>query len=900
MAITYIDSDTALIPLSWNYVHENRELTANETLYKDIQDVKIINNTVVLLTNSDTLSSKVSNQKNDMGIPWNTRYSYYGHCIDEKESVDIASQDILDKSQYLIFIPFKTENFNILEMNKVKYDNDIWLNDTTGKKYVSFSYGNNQLSYEGNFVINYSTTKESLIFESDKITPFTQINDMASFYLSDSILIELGAIGGSCPENSDNIYWDQTGYRCFPYVGGNFNGSLKCSWLSASPSVCTGVDYQWMERWEVGEIPDDDPEYPNLDNTTRYIDIPSDTTIQSNETYLYNRFGPERNKEYYQTLLDSSIFSLTVDSETIYDSIAGTKIVNSGVTLSDNDLVFDGSSFLEIKNNVGMNALGSYTFGIGVKKDNWLCGKTHQIFGNYFKGGKGIFFNSGGYSSIITFGSENGIVHGFNYQIFKIFEKDMYLAIGENVTIDEIQTDSDYARWILDNTNHRIYKLEIDDVLTDKIILPSTSSIISMAIDQNNLLYILDSSTQTISYYSPAGDLLGTLDDIGGNNAYITFDLENNLIVESSTKIVVDKNNDIYSVRGSSVYKNAIRWFPLGNRISDIIVDKNNNIWISDETDLIKIVNSDGFLVDTIRIQTNISEKEKTFFGVNSFNNKTNCESEQIWILTSCSRTIIQYDLAYNLLDIIGIDEILGKRSCFDSTKFVIRGDFSGYDINRKKQIVNGEYITTFNPHITAKIKLSRICGGDFDITLNYPAKNLGNDQYHYFAIVHNYETKEFSLVIDGEIVDSARINGEYQNLNHFTSAYFIGTSSGKIGTENEERGLYDENYVGLVYGANVWNYPLTSWDILSLYNFKANKFNPLYWVKNIHPKNVAEKITKFHTFSVPGHRSNKFNLVIKGLDIPDTTKLIAEDYIRSQINNIKPAHTELNTIVWQ
>lgn len=901
MPITIKDSSDVMVALPWNYIHSGRGLTANSQLYQNIQDVKVINDTVVFLTNNISLSSGLSNITEDKGLAWNSYYTVYDYCVSSKDSVDIRTQQPITYPQFLISVPLQTEKFNILELKTVLYDNILWNNDSQNKKYVSLDYGNNQFNFDGDFNINYYQNKELKVFKSDTVTDFTQEMNIFTIPLSSTDFIEYGAIGGSSPECSDNIFWDTDEYTCREINAGLFNGTLRCSWLSASPNICGNVDYVWMDRWETGIIPNSATEFPNIDNTRKYIDLPSSIQIATNESYTYKRYGSEYNNEYAGNLIQTAVFTLSSQDSDIIDPIGNINIINNGVTVNEEIFSFDNAAYLELQNTVGFNELVSYTIGIGMKKPKWSCGKTHQLIGNYYKGGKGIFYNSGGFSAIISAANTDGNINGFNHQLFKIFDKDLEADTGNPVTITEIQTDLDFSRWILDNTNHIIYKLEIDNILTEKIILPDNSDIISMAVDNNNRLFVLDTFNRTISGFNPDGTLSTTVTGIDRSNKAISFDLNNTLLYDNAVKIVVDKNNDIFSAHGSSIYKNGNRLFPIGNKISDILFDKNNNLWISDDTGIIKIINTDGILIKTIQIPNQYkNELTKTLFGMNIYDETTQCESEQIWVLMICSKALLRYDLDYNIVGIDNLGTVSSSGGCLSNSEFVIKGDFSGYDINRRIHIEDGEYISSTNPHITAKAKLRGFCGEDINVILNHPAKDLSPDKWHYFALVHDYDTKKFELIIDGEIVDSVVITENYENLNNSTSAYFIGTSSGKIGTENEERGLAQENFAVDVFNATIWDYPLDSWDINSLFNIKANEFSDMYYAMPVQPKNACETVKRFHIFNIPGQRSNKFNLVISGMGLEDDTKIIAENYIQEIIKGIKPANTDLHNIIWR
>lgn len=895
--LTYKNS-TFLTALTCNYVNYNRGVSPTSDFLKNIQDIKVANDTIILLTKSIELSSAL-----DTGdIPWVSRYTRYPYSVNLKETIDGEITTLLPASQFLVTIPLNTMAFNLMELNTTKLDDQYITYQSDGKKYVSLSLGENQKTFSANLILNSYQNNSGIKIKSGAITEIIQQDNMEEVELNSCQLIENGAIGGSNPDISDNIIWDASGYVCDPPINGFTNGSLLCSWLSAGPNNMGETEYIWMDRWETGKVTQPSYNFPPMDYKIRYVDLPSQIGIVSHHHYFYKRFGKDDNTDYANNLMNRGVFHLISDNGDFRDQTERIPVTNKNIIDTENGFEFSGDGYIEIRRNESLNSLPSYTLGVGVYKTDWKCGKTQQIIGNFFRGGKGIFYNAGNQSSIISIPSESGKVFSLNYQMFSIFEKDLKESTGvESIDITEIHTDLDMSRWILDNHNHKIYKLDIDDTLSEVITLPENSNIVSMAIDNGNMVYVLDNTNRAIYGYTSSGDLYTTIDGIDRFYNCIGFDLNNELLYQSATKILVDKSNNIFIAKGSSIYKNGLKFYPVGNTIIDFMIDKRNNLWITDDSVYVRVVSDEGKLVHKIKLQgKHHSETNKILTGINGFNTSTNCEIENILIFNVCNKSISIYDINYNFLGEVYLIDILGQRNCIDTSPFVLKGDFSGYDINRRNNIHKGEYISTFNPHITAKIGLSEFCGNDMNISLSCPINGIGNKKWHYLALSHNRSDKTFELIIDGEIVDNMTIEQNYQNKNALTTSYFVGSNSGKIGTENEERGISNEYFIGRIRDVCIWDYPVDCWELNTIYNTYAGQFGDLIWIKNVNQQLHQEEIKKYHIFNPPGMKSNKFTIRISGTNLSYADKTIIEDMIKDEIAKIKPAHTELYSIVWE
>lgn len=898
----------------FSYINQNRELSAlsaNESTYfknyltlNNIKDVSVKDKTLIYLTDQIDLTDSIKYntvQYPDFHNHLTSQYVEYDNCLINSTSVEEKTNTEYSDSQFLLFCPFetqKTENdflFNILELKNTAVNNYHYTDEIVNI-YDSISYGNNQLKNQGNMVLVSNTEKDVTTFLPDKKTEFTYDISLVNSNLTE--FIECGAIGGSSPNNSDVIWVSNYGYTCDPDIPGENDGNYICSWLSANETLCGQTSYAWMDRKF------------DTTNTSLIYDEPSTTLLIGGKTYIYERMGEKKNTKNIQTLESNATFLLSTDEDFFPDDAKDNiNIINNGVLYSSESFLFDGNSYLELQNNELLNQLNSFTISTFIKKEKWCCGENGQIIGNYYKGGKGIFYNTGNYSSIITFPTDSGLIYGVNSDTFKIFEKNLNETLTyDDFRITEIQTDTDLARWLMDNENHKIYKLDIDNVIISQINLASNTDIGCMAINpSNNVLNIIDTQNHRLSSFNPDGTVRD-FTNISKKINYVSFDLNNVRNLDTATKVLYDKDNNKIKALGSSIYRNDERIYPVGNRIVDILIDKNNHIWITEESNIVNIINTNGLLIKRIEMDSKYkSDPEKNIVSVNNYDSNKGCENERIWIIGNCNKTITIYDLDGNFIEEKDLMKILGKGSCFTLGNLVLKGDFSGYDINRRLNIVDSEYISTKNPTITAKMRIERVgtgsnCGLDATIYLHYPICHFDkNNKDYHIAITHDHQTKEFRLLVDGEITKKTTINYDYVLLNNRTTPYIVGGSSGKINTENSERGRTNGYFVGELYKTSIYDNALSSFDILSLSNEKEKKFEELNWIRTTDKKIKTEMINKYHIMNLAGLKSNTFNIRIKNFgDVSDDLKLYIESQILKEIAKIKPSHTDVNSIIWE
>ena len=228
------------------------------------------------------------------------------------------------------------------------------------------------------------------------------------------------------------------------------------------------------------------------------------------------------------------------------------------------------------------------------------------------------------------------------------------------------------------------------------------------------------------------------------------------------------------------------------------------------------------------------------------------------------------------------------------------KGDFTGFDINRKFDTVGSESISSLNPAITVRAKFENPCGVKRYKSMHLQACNF-TAGWHHFGFTYDANSGEFKFFVDGENVQNIDLGTTVWNLSYNNvTPIIIGGTSGKLGAENLEKSIIDKQFfIGRVDDVKIYDTALSPFTMKALCDDKLGIWENLIWNVPISDKSYVEKIERFFMNKKPGYVSNKFNLKINGLDISSDLKLLIEDAINNSITKLIPAHVELNSIVW-
>lgn len=952
MATFYNLSALDWVPFGAEYFNLNRQLSSTNVLVgvsgqfietpvlTGINDVIINHDTLFYLSDRKVPSDMFSNQTAsivfsnsayplsadtfNLGTTGSSSFVDYYNCPDTPTyNKTLRFKTTIDdvNINHIIFTPFKTQyrfddvnkfQFNFFNLKNImtphyEYDSCI-SNGPVNREYTKMYLGTNQDNGYNDLFLGYTASTHQLKFPTDAITYFHYPFDGDTLYnLTTACLIENGAIAGDAPMNSDILGMDQYGYNLYTPSGpisNNRNGTFLCAWLSGD-NAC-GNNYKWMERWYDPNTVTQGDAYITNQNSSSCIniwDVNATITVAPKVRYFYNRFGSDRN------LL--SVNSISGDLVLHYDSWGTSLEDNSSYNNdghifekykgSSTEFELDGSNYGYVPTTDSiLSTSNQITVSVAASKDAWCCGKNAQIVGNYHFGGWGLFYNTGMDNHMITIGDNTGFVHSYNINGSRIFEKNVESSdLVNNVSFDYIANDLNGSRWVLDTHNNKLYKIDVDDLLLEIVNYPPSYKLTKLQISSYNEIYVLDTNNDKVFVHDENGTYVETIIAPSSATNY-EIDLDGSVVFSNGDYMLVDSTSNIFKVLGSNLYKNDSIYFNFSTTITDIKIDESDTLWVAYKGNHLMKINSDGELVFDIAVTEFLQNEKRTRIGITRESDSSGCDVNRIWMVFENNSRIVKLDTNGNVLKIINVLNDVHTKRC-DSFTIRALGDFTGFDIKRKFNITDGNFITPKNPAFTLRVKFKNACNVKLYKISHLPICDLPAG-YHVIGFSFNSDTGQLKFFIDGvshttEYLDAGKWSIDYNDV----TPIIIGGNSGKLGSENEEKGITITQYwSGKIDDVRVYNKELSPYLMKNISDIKLSNFEELVWNVPISTKSYIEKIERFFMNKKPGHTSKYFNIKINGLsDIDSDLKSLIESSIESSIDKIIPAYVEIKDIVW-
>lgn len=848
---------------------------------QDTADVSVENDNLTFLTKSRTFDWLDTNLKN--------KFVHYT----DNESVDISSTTQI-KTNFLLTSPYKdTFDYNVIPLKSTQGTNGEYDYNKISSTTVSREYNAVYQAPNSNIILQYETNATPLTFKSDNYTQFFVPPEVTPVSIENAGFEKNGAYEGNCPANSDLIFIDQYDTN---FNDQNFNGLPLCMWLSGNT---------WMERWyDPNNISQGNALLPLVNTTSAInpvVDRPASQNLNPKNKVQYLRHGPERNKNYINSLSAHTVLNVSSWTNRMkYNNIDIFAVSPISEELYD-EANLDGTTHYHIPPTNELHDKNDMTVGMWVYQDKWDSGIDTQYFGNFSNGeGYGLFYNTGANSNLLTLPTESGMIYGFNPRGIKVFEKSITQSLSLNsAKIELITTDMFGVRWVYDSVNKKIYQLETDDIIKQVIDLPSTANITRMEVNEANQLYIFnDTTSPRISGFSLDGELIYSSSATTYN--IFTFDLDNTLLKDYGDHLAVDSQNNILKINGANLYKNNQLFYHIGERSSALKLDSEDNIYILRKNRLLKI-DSLGFKkFDLVYdIPTGITDYSQEMGFVKNDNGKTDYDA--LWLVFNKNNYVMAVNTDGKILKRINLKDVVNLRVCQD---FIINvhGDFTNYDIKRKYSVVDNKIISSANPAISLNVNLT--CGSNKKIIQVHSSPKLLQG-WNHLSFTHQIKNDDtyLTLYINGVQVAQSITNGIYFiDYGSKVSPFILGGHSGKLGARNVERSLNNEGYfVGKINDLRIYNRTLDSYEIRALArNLYWNKWFDMIWFMPTPTTTQMEEIELYHLNRYKGHKSNRYNIRIKNLQIDDeATQLIIANTIEKLLPKISPVHTQLNEVIF-
>lgn len=884
---------SSVLEMDMNYVNVDRGTYFYETtslldylpkyeFLADLQDVYIDATSINFLTKQISLSSIAS-------LDEIAQVSYFTNNLDEtkNKSVELRDIDYLN-NQFLITSPLSaTADITIIPLKNHLTVSGELLNDRDIRYY-------DKIYKEGDdLFLQFKSETATRLIQPDTTETIYCPENIESFPLSSLDIIENGAYIGTCPANSDNIFLDRYGYSHITdsgYTGPQESSELLCVWTSEN-----GLQERWYDPLNISQGDAYITEKAN-DEFNSTVDLSSNVIVEAKNKFQISRLGELRNTQYVNSLSSNLLAHFTTWSPRFIDEVNDIEGFTVGTyeNINVDRLVLDGSVHAHIPPANTLYDNANTSVGVWVNSNDWSKGIDSQLWGNFSdEEGYGLFYNTGATNELITLPSNDGTIYGFNFRGYKIFEKNIESLSASKFGF--ITTDYFGNRWIWDQNSQQIIKLASDDIVTETIALPLSANIKSMKIDLYNSLHVLNATNNTLSSFDNFGTVL-TAQSIPAPLNNFDFTADNDIIFAYGDNMLVDKNDDVYTTVGRNIYKNGIVWYHIAKKIQTLKLDSNDNIYVfSGETNLTKI-DPTGSKLWAINIGLDINISDSIEMSFVKENNGLE-DYDVLWVIFNERKILIKIETETGYIARrIDLKNVVNLKQCGNFNLYV-KGDFTGAEVKRKFQPA-----TSQTP--TFSVKLNLTCGANTKIIQMHSDASLYQRGWVHLAFTHKVTDNETSISFfaNGVLHEKTTLEGIYKiDFGTKVTPFIVGGNSGKLGAKNVERSLNDSGYFkGEVSDIRIYNITLDDNDIKSLARYKYwNKWTPLLVPIPTSPRTYLEKIKKFHLNKYPGFKSNKFNLRISGL--PDTiSQESVVNFITSRIANIKPAHTVLNSIIFQ
>lgn len=901
-SIDFINSDRDL-----NYIELSSSLSGFNIKYPEF--TKYINNIWIdkdyhlFLTSNSKLSCYFNSLKTLSSdiygynmSQFNVKYDWIINNFSTNFSYNNDTQflGIIDNNLKINLCPLKT---------KTSIDNDQYSLQNNYREYQKI------YNFEKELFLQYKINKIPFKVNPDEYNYIFNSYNIASCYINDTEFVSNGAIGGNCPLNSDIIFFEQNEYGDYTNNGidniNNINnGTLLCLWLS-SENVSISSNKIWAERWyDPNTVSQGDAlitQKNTLSSSFSYIkDIPSYKILSDKEKFIYLRYGEKRNNTFINSLSSNLVLEIkdwSKNFKSTVNNISG-YIIGQYNNKTDS-FILDGSIHAYIPSIDNLFTNYNFSISLWANCDNWLNNNDSQFLGNYNNNnGYGIFYNTGTPDNLLTIPSRYNNLISLNNKGFKVFEKDIKQDLGlSSIDITYVKTDLFGNRWLFDDYNKNLYKLENDDILIKTINLPENCQIQKLDCDSNNNLFVLDSFNNNISSFNSYGEVLSSVTTIEGTK---TFCIKNDdsLIYSFSDFMDVNSKNDIISINGGSVLCNGEKILHLKTLPQCFRIDHDDNMWFLVNKSLYKL-NSTGSVLIEKELPILLDDEDAEMCFIKTY--KNNKEHIFLWIVLNKQKKLLIINENGIIIKNLNLNDFFIGDYC-RTFELSVKGDFSGFDNKRKFETYNNKPISPDNPCISVKLN-TKYKNTNKIIQLHTSCKDMYSWSHISFTVRYTNNNTIIKMYVNGILKTQKILSGIYIiDYMYKASPFVIGGNSGKLGAKNLEKSIIREGYFkGEIDDVRIYNKTLNDFEIfhLSLNNY-FHKWKPINMYINCPETTFFEEIDNFYINRYKGFKSNYYNIVIKNFSSNKDLQNIIKDYILKNISDFVPVNTMLKDIIFE
>ena len=869
----------------------------------------------------DNLFISAMNTGFDTDVKWVSYYNDLGDHSHNK-NVDIKNKVVSLKQNYLVNFPYKGNitlsnlgnttvammPVNITNLKNIQTPEYEYATvpEVNRREYKSIFLGSNEdYGYDKPYLAFEADTKE-VTFKTGNITYFHYPSCAPQMALSSVGFTQSGAIAGVSPVRSDKIWKKMANYSKNIWWGNSLQwqrGTFLCSWLSGNGNG----DAVWKDRWY-------NPGYLTFQQAGSTINVimnPYDPVIYDENSvmtfdpgvwYSYHHFGSNDNAMIIGSLSGTGT-SLRLNIEDwAENTIDRSQYGNDGVVTSTDavkgdHLLLDGvSADCIVPYSISL-VTPEFTTSVWVKTNDWKNSNSAHIISNRFRGGWSIGHSNGFYNPTYTIFEQTyghllmTNVKNKTYTDFILPPSVIIPETAPYATPVALAVDKNLYTWVLDNEFKKLFKIDsTGDILKEYPFLSATN-LQDLVIDANNSVLVLDLSS-TIYKFNQNVDLVDTI--VLGTSGYTTIDvdIDNNIWYNNYDVSIFDNNNTQWYVTSGSIYKDGS--LIISNNAVDITIDRNNNVWILNNNIEFTKLDTNGTFILSGAISMATDTQGDRSIGIMDVNNE-----DVIIMIQSIDSALYRYDANGNYIDqkLIANHIDVSKYIQHDKTQmvFTTKGDFTGYDWNRKFRYVKNNKQSV----IDACIDL----GNDYSdlscVYMSYPTSGFIDGDWILLTMTHS-NSGISNLYIDGILRDTVSSVPGLPIYHQYENAIIIGGNAGRSIDLDTDFNFDYYHFNGDLDTVRIYDWQVNNFDIGALYREKET-FMDLIWNMPTGTQNYIEEIERFFKHKLPGMKSQFFNIRIVGLKITDPdNRAMIEDIIKTTVKKISPAYTELYKIIWE
>jgi hypothetical protein len=958
----YLLGDGKIMLFSYNTGFSSVVINQNNQLILTPYNSQISDDALIVLNSYTNKQLQYNSVKNSFTVKYNS------NPILSENSLSAINQDYFYNQNYLGIFPYESINpdgtYDLYFHGLKNYQTTEYRYSTPDdyRQYTKIFSGTNQDKGLNNIYLGYQTNTVIVEFPTNEETGFYFTPTSNPTPISNTGLIEDGAISGSYPYTSDRLFVSQ--YSQFLELSGfslsanntdTHDNNFLCSWLSGSKSSGNKV---WCDRYYNSAYYTMDQALsassmvynPKLSGNLPFVyDVHSQTVLQPGVYYSYYHVGNEDSINFLEDLkykyTDSLSYAnfLSVSNWLSSGLLDDSPYNNYGLTFGNSGgyhgdyWSLDGSNYAIFQSDNIILEKNNLSTSIWLNVDDWSNIKGYQIFGNYSDSGFGLLNDSDAVAPLMTIiNNGSNKVYNLNYK-FGVTSTIKVSAKG-----DFIQRMPDMSYWIFDSVSLTGTKYNVNNIALTSIHIPNISDITQVEIDSKEQIYVYDNTTHSYVIFDTDGKYQNHINDINNNCNRIEIDSNDNVRTDVYGNCsVIDNNNNLWQIIGPNLYKekDVIATVGASNQMS---CDIYNNIWIISNDDSYTKIDSNGNAVFRNSFSKRPTVVESNCPVLSSFTpailnvNSETSSSDDIVTTTTFTETASNNRIrSINFISVpapVSVDKNLTTLcglSAAEYDQFVIvdQTDNVIYLINQNGEpslklnleilLDDGDYINfktgsdfTGYQNLRKHKKKNALSwyfktsadNGIFSINhMSYNVSTLSKG-WHHFALTFDSNSSA-TYYIDSIPVKSIKFNSPQHISYDLRTFLLLGATTVKNTILNNVLNLNEGyKFIGSVADLKMYNITLNQNDIEELYysSVFAPKIKPLKWNMKVGTRNYIEEINQWFQFQLPTNKSKYYNINIHNLQINDNLKKNIELAINNIIGKLSPAHTELNKINWK